>query len=79
MKWTVYVTYLRVSAILQLGVHPSIANSDPLQVLSIHRVALNNDLPSGRDIMASYIQYRAITLNNDLTSDRDIMASYRAQ
>ena len=48
-----HYNYLCIGSILCIGVHPSIADANPLQILGIDWVTFNNDSGSGRNIMAS--------------------------
>lgn len=46
-------TYLGIGLVLYQWINPSISYPNPLQVLGIDRIALNDDLRSGRNIVAS--------------------------
>ena len=57
--------YLSIGGVLQIGVHPSITDTQALQVLGIDGIALHNHLPSSWYIVASYIttQYSPCPIN----------------
>ena len=47
------ITYLCICLVLNVRVYPSVPNANSLQILDIDRVALQDDLSSGRDIVPS--------------------------
>ncbi len=52
------ISYISICFVLKVRIHPSITNTNPLQVLDVDRVALQYDLSSGWDIVTSYSTQR---------------------
>ncbi len=47
------ITHLCICLVLNVRVYPSVPNANSLQILDIDRVALQDDLSSGRDVVPS--------------------------
>ena len=68
--------YLSIGGVLQIGVHPSITDTQALQVLGIDGIALHNHLPSSWYIVASYITTQCSPCPIENQTKREKMLGY---